>query len=230
MNTTIISDTATRYQRANIICDFDENKNSTISCTKSSDKSQELYHEEDYDDMTENPRSSSVSFYIVCEREIVGRYGNDITSAMHHLQMFGRVNQPRNRFKKEEEVNRAIIPVINHRTQNPTRSRVLERYQECSHMAYCFWQDGMILKQMQDIVQNEYDIMFPPHLYYPQQNDSHLLDSNAGIIIDVPPELSGETQSMKIRGACRSYFENWAAMLSVASPRVQESQQQERNA
>lgn len=219
MNPTIISDTA-RYQRANIICDFDENN--SISCSKM-DKSQ-LYREEE-------DSSSSVSFYIVCEKEIVGRYGNDISSAMHHLQMFGRVTQPRNRIKKE--VNRAIIPVINHRAQNPSRSRVLERYQECSHMAYCFWQDGMILKQMQDIVQNEYDIMFPPSAIstrpnvYPQQNSRHLLDSNAGIILDVPPELSGETQSMKIRGACKSYFQNWAAQLSVSSPMG--SQQQKSN-
>lgn len=220
MNPTIISDTA-RYQRANIICDFDEN-NSISSCSKMDNKSQ-LYREEE-----EDP-SSSISFYIVCEKEIVGRYGNDISSAMHHLQMFGRVTQPRNRIKKE--VNRAIIPVINHRAQNPSRSKVLERYQECSHMAYCFWQDGMILKQMQDIVQNEYDIMFPPSAISttrPNLNSRHLLDSNAGIILDVPPELrSGETQSMKIRGACVSYFKNWAAQLSVSSPMG--SQQQKSN-
>lgn len=58
-------------------------------------------------------------------------------------------------------------------------------------------------------------------------NSRHLLDSNAGIILDVPPELSGETQSMKIRGACVSYFRNWAAQLSVSSPMG--SQQQKSN-
>lgn len=215
MNTTIISDTA-RNLKANIIYDFDENIRN-----KECDTSQTLRHQEDDSSTTINkkeydPSSSSVSFYIVCEREIVGRYGSDISSAMHHLQMFGSVTQARNRIKKE--VNRAIIPVINHRAQNPTRSRVLERYQECSHMTYCYWQDKKILKQMQDIVQNEYDIMFPPSATRQQlpllQENSHLLDRNAGIIIDVPPELSGETQSMKIRSACMSYFENWAAQLS----------------
>lgn len=215
MNTTIISDTA-RNLKANIIYDFDE-----IIRNKECDTSQTLRHQED--DSTINkkeydPSSSFVSFYIVCEREIVGRYGSDISSAMHHLQMFGSVTQPRNR-RIKKEVNRAIIPVINHRAQNPTRNRVLERYQECSHMTYCYWQNEKILKQMQDIVQNEYDIMFPPssttRQQLPSSQNSHLLDRNAGIIIDVPPELSGETQSMKIRSACMSYFENWAAQLSA---------------
>ena len=85
----------------------------------------------------------------------------------------------------------------------------IESYMDC-----CFWQDRKALKQMQTIVQNEYNVLFPQTLFNARQRTN---EKKSEIIIDVPPELNGESQSMKIRNACYSYFQNLVVQLDVLS-------------
>lgn len=160
----------------------------------------------------------SCSFYIVCEQEIVGRYGEDLAGAFKHLYMFGNASS-----QQKKKVNRAIIPVINYCVEHP--ERILQYcYQitnSCelmlgasieSYIDYCFWQDRNALKQMQIIVQNEYNILFPD---FTRESCRQQRKEESEIIIDVPPELRGESQSMKIRNACYSYFQNLVVQLDI---------------
>lgn len=168
--------------------------------------------------------NSSWSFYIVCEQEIVGRYGNDLAGAFKHLRMFGKTSS-----QEKKKVNRAIIPVINHSVEHP--DRILQYDQTTNsgevmsgasiqfYMDCCFWQDTNTLKQMQIIVQNEYNILFPPTLSnaFTRGSCRHQSEEESEIIIDVSPELRGESQSMKIRHACYSYFESLVVQLDILS-------------
>ncbi|GFH53750.1 predicted protein [Chaetoceros tenuissimus] len=161
--------------------------------------------------------SSCWSFYIVCEQEIVGRYGEDLAGAFQHLHMFGKAYS-----HQKKKVNRAIIPVINHRVEHPERIHQINTSGKLMvgapiqfFMDCCFWEDRKTLKQMQIVVQNEYNVLFPPTLFNARQRT--VAEKNPEIIIDVPPELNGESQSMKIRNACYSYFQNLVVQLDVLS-------------
>lgn len=104
-----------KHSQANpniIYPDFKDNKNKEIMKTRRTSRNDDA-------DVDQHSLSNfSCSFYIVCEQEIVGRYGEDLAGAFKHLYMFGNASASSQQKKK---VNRAIIPVINHCVEHPER-------------------------------------------------------------------------------------------------------------
>ena len=93
--------------------------------------------------------SKQIYFYVVQDQQVVGRYFNNISGAINHIQIYGNTSR---------RMNRAIIPVHNCIALHP---HSIEGICALSQRDHSYWENDQALEMMQCAAEQEHRMMMP---------------------------------------------------------------------
>lgn len=133
--------------------------------------------------------------YLVQDTEVLGRYGDDIRSAMGHISLYPvHPNNP-NKTPDSIPINRALI-LVNRNGDSLHPSQLREIY-NVSQEAKCFWKDESTLQRMQRVAEVEHSKM----------------RSSIQPLPNVLEHRKSERYCKSLRENCRENFEMWQKQL-----------------
>lgn len=130
--------------------------------------------------------------YLVQDEEVLGRYGDDIRSAMGHISLYHPVhpNNPNKTPDSIPSINRALI-LVNRKGDSLHPSKLTEIY-KVSQEANCYWKDESTLQRMQRVAEVEHSKIRSS--IQPRTNAVH---------------RKSESYCEHLRENCRETFEMW---------------------
>ena len=134
--------------------------------------------------------------YLVQDNEVLGRYGDDIRSAMGHISLYpAHPNNPNKTPDSIPNINRALIMV--HRNGESLHPSQLGEIYNVSQEAKCFWKDESTLQRMQRVAEVEHSKM----------------RSSIQPLPNVLEDRKSERYCESLRENCRENFEIWQRQL-----------------
>lgn len=129
--------------------------------------------------------------YLVQDEEVLGRYGDDIRSAMGHISLY---NNPKKTPDSIPNINRALI-LVNRKGDSLHPSQLTEIY-KVSQEANCYWKDESTLQMMQRVAEVDHSKIRSS--IQPRTNAVH---------------RNSESYCENLRENCRETFEMWQRQL-----------------